>query len=237
MKFHTLALLSLALLSSSCGGVAAFIIMAPSTPSSRRLHSTLTSQLRLSNPPQDSTTTTNSNAILQSLTPELLKMTLAFRDIGDDKLRYKQLLYMATHQLPPLQHPEQVMIAANKVPGCLSTVYVDGTATYSKEKQDYVVDFVGESDGLLTKGLVALLVRYVRIIMYISNAIWDCCYNHFYYYSYSHLFILVVVVVMLLVACRDARKRKLLACRPNLSRRQAFLNLSLPDATMDFSTC
>jgi sulfur transfer protein SufE/stress-induced morphogen len=159
MKFHTLALLSLALLSSSCGGVAAFIIMAPSTPSSRRLHSTLTSQLRLSNPPQDSTTTTNSNAILQSLTPELLKMTLAFRDIGDDKLRYKQLLYMATHQLPPLQHPEQVMIAANKVPGCLSTVYVDGTATYSKEKQDYVVDFVGESDGLLTKGLVALLVR------------------------------------------------------------------------------
>jgi sulfur transfer protein SufE len=169
MKFHTLALLSLALLSSSCG-VAAFIIMAPTTPSSaRRLHSTLGSQLRLSNSPQDSTTTTtttttttNKNAIMQSLTPELLKMTLAFRDIGDDKLRYKQLLYMATHQLPRLENPEQVMIAANKVPGCLSTVYIDGTATYSNEKQDYVVDFVGESDGLLTKGLVALLVRYVH---------------------------------------------------------------------------
>jgi sulfur transfer protein SufE len=55
------------------------------------------------------------------------------------------------------------MIAANKVPGCLSTVYVDGTATYSNETQDYVVDFVGESDGLLTKGLVALLVRYVHV--------------------------------------------------------------------------
>mmetsp|Transcript_17200 Transcript_17200/g.31148 ORF Transcript_17200/g.31148 Transcript_17200/m.31148 type:complete len:320 (+) Transcript_17200:74-1033(+) len=134
--------------------------MAPTTPSSaRRLHSTLGSQLRLSNSPQDSTTTTTTNAIMQSLTPELLKMTLAFRDIGDDKLRYKQLLYMATHQLPRLENPEQVMIAANKVPGCLSTVYIDGTATYSNETQDYVVDFVGESDGLLTKGLVALLVR------------------------------------------------------------------------------
>lgn len=102
--------------------------------------------------------------VLASLPPELLKLTEAFCSVGDDKLRYKQLLYMA-NQLPPLENPEKVMVPANKVPGCLSTVHVDGTATFDEEKQDYVVDFVGESDGLLTKGLVALLVRYVVVMM------------------------------------------------------------------------
>ena len=115
---------------------------------------------------------------MQSLTPELTKMTLAFRDIGDDKLRYKQLLYMA-NQLPPLESPEETMVPSNKVPGCLSTVYIDGTATYSSDKKDYVVNFVGESDGLLTKGLVALLVRYVlHEYMYI--------YMYIYIYVFTH---------------------------------------------------
>jgi sulfur transfer protein SufE/stress-induced morphogen len=98
-----------------------------------------------------------------TLTPELKKMTDAFAGIGDDKLRYKQLLYMAS-QLPPLERPEETMIPANKVPGCLSTVYIDGTCTYDDDnredgRKDFVVHFVGDSDGLLTKGLVALLVR------------------------------------------------------------------------------
>lgn len=93
-----------------------------------------------------------------TLTPELKRMTDAFASIGDDKLRYKQLLYMA-NQLPPLQFPEKVMVPKNKVPGCLSTVYIDGTCTYDTKRDEYVIDFVGDSDGLLTKGLVALLVR------------------------------------------------------------------------------
>eukprot|EP00521_Asterionellopsis_glacialis_P012441 CAMPEP_0195294518 /NCGR_PEP_ID=MMETSP0707-20130614/15234_1 /TAXON_ID=33640 /ORGANISM="Asterionellopsis glacialis, Strain CCMP134" /LENGTH=329 /DNA_ID=CAMNT_0040355513 /DNA_START=44 /DNA_END=1033 /DNA_ORIENTATION=+ len=92
------------------------------------------------------------------LTPELRKITNAFEMIGDDKLRYKQLLYMAG-QLPALEHPAETMIPSNKVPGCLSTVYVDGTATFDTEKDAFTIDFVGDSDGLLTKGLVALLVR------------------------------------------------------------------------------
>lgn len=92
------------------------------------------------------------------MTPELKRMTDAFANIGDDKLRYKQLLYMA-NQLPPLQNPDQVMVPKNKVPGCLSTVYIDGTCTYDAARNEYVIHFVGDSDGLLTKGLVALLVR------------------------------------------------------------------------------
>jgi sulfur transfer protein SufE/stress-induced morphogen len=99
-----------------------------------------------------------SASVDSTLTPELKKMTDAFAGIGDDKLRYKQLLYMA-NQLPPLVHPEETMIPSNKVPGCLSTVYIDGTCTYDNDKNDHVIHFVGDSDGLLTKGLVALLVR------------------------------------------------------------------------------
>jgi hypothetical protein len=91
-----------------------------------------------------------------SLPLELAKITDAFKSVGDDSLRHKQLLYMA-NQLPRIA-PEK-MIPENKVPGCLSTVYIDGSARWSEAKDDYVIDYVGESDGLLTKGLVALLVR------------------------------------------------------------------------------
>lgn len=89
------------------------------------------------------------------LTPELAKITDAFEAIGDDKLRYKQLLFMA-NQLQPMD--AAAMTPENKVPGCLSTVYVDGKLQVN-EAGDNVVVFTGDSDGLLTKGLVALLVR------------------------------------------------------------------------------
>ena len=93
------------------------------------------------------------------LTPELKKVTDAFASIPDEQVRYKQLLYMAANTPQVKDFPKDKMIPENKVPGCLSTVYVDGQAEYSDEMEDYVVNFVGDSDGLLTKGLVALLVR------------------------------------------------------------------------------
>jgi sulfur transfer protein SufE/stress-induced morphogen len=107
------------------------------------------------------TTTTNPH----KLTPELLKIANAFAAIGDDKLRYKQLLYMA-NQLAPLDAAKQT--PANKVPGCLSTVYIDARAVGGHDTtdddddttaDDVRVYFTGDSDGLLTKGLVALLIR------------------------------------------------------------------------------
>ena len=94
-----------------------------------------------------------------NLTPQLKTMTKALGTIGDEKTRYKQLLFMA-NQLDPMD--PKLMISENKVPGCLSTVYIDyktETRTSADGKDETVLNFVGDSDGLLTKGLVALLVR------------------------------------------------------------------------------
>jgi sulfur transfer protein SufE len=93
------------------------------------------------------------------LTPELLRVANAFAAISDEQTRYKQLLYMAQHTEKANSMPDSSKTSDNKVPGCLSTVFIDGKAIFEKEKGDYVIDFIGDSDGLLTKGLVALLVR------------------------------------------------------------------------------
>jgi hypothetical protein len=93
------------------------------------------------------------------MTPELKKVTNAFAVIQEEQTRYKQLLYMAQSTKEANNLPESSKILENKVPGCLSTVYVDGSAIYNKDIDDYVINFLGDSDGLMTKGLVALLVR------------------------------------------------------------------------------
>ena len=93
------------------------------------------------------------------LTSELERITTAFCNIGDEQVRYKQLLYMAQNTKEANNMDMSSKVPENKVPGCLSTVYVDGEAIYDQEKDDYVINFIGDSDGLLTRGLVALLVR------------------------------------------------------------------------------
>jgi sulfur transfer protein SufE len=103
--------------------------------------------------------TSSEHQIDLGLTPELKRVTDAFGSIPDEQLRYKQLLYMAQNTKEANDMPDSSKTPENKVPGCLSTVYVDGTAEYSEEAGDYVIKFIGDSDGLLTRGLVALLVR------------------------------------------------------------------------------
>jgi sulfur transfer protein SufE/stress-induced morphogen len=95
-------------------------------------------------------TADNESEVLNTLPTELRKITEAFRQVNDDQLRYKQLLYMASQ----LEKPnESLYQEENRVLGCLSTVHVQARSADNK------VYFTGDSDGLLTKGLVALLCR------------------------------------------------------------------------------
>ncbi|MEO0408396.1 MAG: SufE family protein [Cyanobacteria bacterium P01_A01_bin.135] len=85
-----------------------------------------------------------------SPTPQLDKFVQRLQQATDDKKRYEYLLWFAK-RLPPF--PDSDKTPENKVAGCVSQVYI--TATLAEGK----VMFQGDSDALITKGLVGLLVE------------------------------------------------------------------------------
>lgn len=85
-----------------------------------------------------------------SLPPALAQIVQRFQRVSDPKQRYEQLLALAK-RLEPL--PESDKIPENKVSGCVSQVYI------TAELVDGKVNYQGDSDSQLVKGLVALLVR------------------------------------------------------------------------------
>mmetsp|Transcript_52305 Transcript_52305/g.124798 ORF Transcript_52305/g.124798 Transcript_52305/m.124798 type:complete len:760 (+) Transcript_52305:99-2378(+) len=84
------------------------------------------------------------------LPPKLAKTMKAMQALPNDRIRYQQLLALAS-KLPAMAEEEK--IEANKVPGCLSTVHVSATL-----KEDGTVELAGDSDAVMSKGLVALLI-------------------------------------------------------------------------------
>ncbi|MGB5973420.1 MAG: SufE family protein [Nodosilinea sp.] len=83
--------------------------------------------------------------------PESIEKIVArFQKAADPKRRYEQLLWFAK-KLEPL--PEEDRTPENKVPGCVSQVFV--TANLIDGKVIYQAD----SDAQITKGLVALLIK------------------------------------------------------------------------------
>lgn len=84
------------------------------------------------------------------LTPVLRNYADRLRVVTDDKLRYQQLLFLAS-KCPVMD--DSLKVAQNKVPGCLSTVYI-----HAELLPDGRIKFQGDSDSQLTKGLVAMLV-------------------------------------------------------------------------------
>ncbi len=80
----------------------------------------------------------------------LARIVERFQRHSDPKRRYEQLLWYAK-RLP--EFPESDKLPENKVSGCVSQVYV--TAHLADGK----VQFQGDSDSQLVKGLVGLLVE------------------------------------------------------------------------------
>ncbi|MCX7596320.1 MAG: SufE family protein [Fischerella sp.] len=87
---------------------------------------------------------------IDSLPPNLAKIVQRFKRATDPKRRYEQLIWYG-QRLP--EFPEAEKIPENKVPGCVSQVYI--TASLKDNK----VIFQGDSDSQLTKGLVGLLIE------------------------------------------------------------------------------
>ncbi|MGI0495130.1 SufE family protein [Alkalinema pantanalense CENA528] len=86
----------------------------------------------------------------QPLLASLERIVQRFQQISEPKRRYKYLLCFAK-RLPPFSDEQKV--AAHRVPGCVSQVYV--TASLEQGK----MIFQGDSDSHLTKGLLGLLVE------------------------------------------------------------------------------
>ena len=103
-------------------------------------------------------TTTETNTY--NLPPKLLSYVIDLKNVNDDRMRYQQLLFLASQceKLDPSLKNDD-----NKVQGCLSTVHVH--ATYNNDNNK--IFYKGDSDAQLTKGLVALLV----------NGLSDCTYE------------------------------------------------------------
>ncbi|MBW4484135.1 MAG: SufE family protein [Tildeniella torsiva UHER 1998/13D] len=83
--------------------------------------------------------------------PESIEKIVArFQKVADPKRRYEQLLWFAK-KLDPL--PEEYKTPENKVPGCVSQVFVVADLIEGK------VVYQADSDAQITKGLVALLIK------------------------------------------------------------------------------
>lgn len=78
------------------------------------------------------------------------KLVQRFQKAADPKRRYEQLLWLAK-KLDPF--PADAKIEANKVQGCVSQVYVIASL------EDGKLQYCGDSDAQITKGLVAFLIR------------------------------------------------------------------------------
>ena len=85
-----------------------------------------------------------------TLPPKLDRIVERFKRRSNPKQRYEQLLWYAK-KLEEM--PEAEKTPENKVPGCVSQVYI--TANLREGK----VQYQGDSDAQLVKGLVALLIE------------------------------------------------------------------------------
>ena len=81
-----------------------------------------------------------------------------FSDFDDWMDRYQMLIDLGSEQAPL---DEQYKTGDNLIEGCQSRVWLHA------EMNDGIVTYVAESDALIVKGIVALLVRVLLSLMHI----------------------------------------------------------------------
>ncbi|CAA9986788.1 cysteine desulfuration protein SufE, putative [Plasmodium knowlesi strain H] len=96
----------------------------------------------------------NSNIEQYQLTPKLKKTVQFFQELPNDPYRKSQEVILLGRKCPPM--PEELKNRQNQVLGCQSTVYVYPTVETHEGKK--IITWLGDSDGLLTKGIVYILV-------------------------------------------------------------------------------
>ncbi|VUZ93841.1 cysteine desulfuration protein SufE [Plasmodium vivax] len=96
----------------------------------------------------------DSNIEEYHLTPKLRKTVQFFQALPNDPYRKSQEVILLGRKCPPM--PEELKNRQNQVLGCQSTVYVHPTVEDREGKK--IIAWVGDSDGLLTKGIVYILV-------------------------------------------------------------------------------
>ncbi len=84
-----------------------------------------------------------------TLPPNLTKIIQRFQRSSSSKQRYEQLIWYG-NQLPPIA--DSVKIEANKVPGCVSQVFI------TTNLEDGKILYQADADAQLVKGLVGLLI-------------------------------------------------------------------------------
>lgn len=90
------------------------------------------------------------NPQTQPLPPNLERIIQKFQRITEPKRRYEYLLWFAK-RVPPF--PEVDKVAENRVPGCVSQVYITATL------QDGNIFYCADADAQIPKGLVGFLME------------------------------------------------------------------------------
>jgi cysteine desulfuration protein SufE len=85
-----------------------------------------------------------------SILQDMARLVDEFQELPDWESRYKRIIALAK-ELQPM--PEELKTDANKVRGCSSTVWLHA------ELKDGKVVFLADSDAVLVRGLVALLLK------------------------------------------------------------------------------
>ncbi|CXH92782.1 cysteine desulfuration protein SufE [Plasmodium berghei] len=96
----------------------------------------------------------NSDIDSYNLTPKLKKTVQFFRSLSDNPYNKSQHVILMGKKCQPM--PNELKTRQNQVLGCQSTVYIYPKVKLQDDKK--VINWLGYSDGLLTKGIVYILI-------------------------------------------------------------------------------